>query len=134
MGSLLLRFSLIVIFAYFLLILFLLKKKKFSLRYSLLWLFSGIVMLIFVLFPDILESVTGMFGIELASNGLFAMCIFFTILILVFLTVAVTDFSYQIKKLAQQAAIAEKRLRDLEKQGCKNEKKIQETETNRLKK
>lgn len=127
MSSLLLRFSLVVIFVYFLLVLFLVKKKKFSLRYGLLWLFSGFAMLIFILFPNILECITGMLGIELASNGIFAMCIFFIILFLVFLTVVVTDFSYRIRKLAQQAAIVEKRLRDLEQRGYEEKIIMHET-------
>lgn len=114
MGGLLLRFSLFVIAAYFLLILYLIKKKKFLLRYGILWLASGLAMLVLVLFPGVLDTLTGIFGIELASNGLFVMCIFFIVMILVFLTVIVTDFSYRMKKLVQNAAIAEKRLRDLE--------------------
>ncbi len=114
MSALLLRFAFFVILAYFLLIVYLIKKKKFLLRYGILWLMSGLVMLVFILFPNILHTVTGIFGIELASNGIFAMCIFLVIMILVFLTVIVTDFANRIKKLAQRAAILEKRLGDLE--------------------
>jgi Uncharacterized conserved protein (DUF2304). len=122
MSALLLRFAFFVILAYFLLIVYLIKKKKFLLRYGILWLMSGLVMLVFILFPDILHTVTGIFGIELASNGIFAMCIFLVIMILVFLTVIVTDFANRIKKLAQRAAILEKRLGDLEEWCLKREK------------
>ena len=122
MSALLLRFAFFVILAYFLLIVYLIKKKKFLLRYGILWLMSGLVMLVFILFPNILHTVTGIFGIELASNGLFAMCIFLVIMILVFLTVIVTDFANRIKKLAQRAAILEKRLGDLEEWCLKREK------------
>lgn len=113
--SILLRcFSIFLIIAYFLLIFYLLKRKKFSLRYSLLWLFSGLIMLILVIFPDLLVNITRFFGIEIASNGLFAMCIFLIVMILVLLTVIVSDLTYRIKKLSQVIAIAEKRLRALE--------------------
>ena len=122
MSALLLRFAFFVILAYFLLIVYLVKKKKFLLRYGILWLMSGLVMLVFILFPNILHTVTGIFGIELASNGIFAMCIFLVIMILVFLTVIVTDFANRIKKLAQRAAILEKRLGDLEEWCLKREK------------
>lgn len=122
MSALLLRFAFFVILAYFLLIVYLIKKKKFLLRYGILWLMSGLVMLVFILFPDILHTVTGIFGIELASNGIFAMCIFLVIMILVFLTVIVTDFANRIKKLAQRTAILEKRLGDLEEWCLKREK------------
>jgi hypothetical protein len=43
-------------------------------------------------------------------------------MILVFLTVIVTDFANRIKKLAQRAAILEKRLGDLEEWCLKREK------------
>ena len=122
MSALLLRFAFFVILAYFLLIVYLIKKKKFLLRYGILWLMSGLVMLVFILFPNILHTVTGIFGIELASNGIFAMCIFLVIMILVFLTVIVTDFANRIKKLAQRAAILEKRLGALEEWCLKREK------------
>jgi len=122
MSALLLRFAFFVILAYFLLIVYLIKKKKFLLRYGILWLMSGLVMLVFILFPNILHTGTGIFGIELASNGIFAMCIFLVIMILVFLTVIVTDFANRIKKLAQRAAILEKRLGDLEEWCLKREK------------
>ena len=122
MSALLLRFAFFVILAYFLLIVYLIKKKKFLLRYGILWLMSWLVMLVFILFPNILHTVTGIFGIELASNGIFAMCIFLVIMILVFLTVIVTDFANRIKKLAQRAAILEKRLGDLEEWCLKREK------------
>ena len=122
MSALILRFAFFVILAYFLLIVYLIKKKKFLLRYGILWLMSGLVMLVFILFPNILHTVTGIFGIELASNGIFAMCIFLVIMILVFLTVIVTDFANRINKLAHRSDIFEKRLGVLDEWCLKREK------------
>lgn len=72
-------------------------------------------MLIVILFPGLLTHITRFLGIEVASNGLFVMCIFFIIILLVFLTSVVSELTGRINKLAQKDAIVEKRLRDLEK-------------------
>lgn len=104
----------IVMIAYFGLIIHLLRREKFLLRYGILWLLSGMVMLIVVIFPDLLVAFTDILGIEIASNGLFAVSIFLVIMMLVFLTAVVTELTSRIKKMAQKTAIMEKRLRDLE--------------------
>lgn len=47
----------IVVIVYFLLILHFVKKKMLSLKYTLLWLFSGFAMGMLVLFPGLLDAV-----------------------------------------------------------------------------
>lgn len=103
-----------VICIYFVFIYHLLKKKRFELRYSLLWIFSGIIMLILSVFPGIVEWIASICGIEVASNGLFAGCIFLIIILLVAMTTAISKFAIQIKTLTQQIGLLEKRIRDLE--------------------
>lgn len=116
MMDMMLRYSLLaVISMYLVLIFYLMKQNRFSFRYGMLWLFSGFVMLVFTLFPELLMSLTRFLGIKVASNGLFAICIFLIIMMLVYMTVIVTDIMLRIKKLAQKSAIMEKRLRELEK-------------------
>lgn len=113
--SVILRYFLIVaVLGYFWLIIHLLRREKFLLRYGILWLFSGLIMLILCVFPDLLINFTKYLGIEIASNGLFAMCIFLVIMMLVFLTAVMTELTSRIKKMAQKTAIIEKRLRDIE--------------------
>lgn len=120
MTVLLRNVSLVLTIIYFIFIFFLMKRKRIALKYSLLWLFSGIVMLTFVLFPEILIWVTGMLGIEVASNGLFIMFIGLIIMILVSLTVIVSDITERIKKLIQKVALLDKRLRELEEQNSES--------------
>lgn len=107
-------FSLCVVVLYFVIIFALLKKKQFELRYSLLWLLAGLVMLLLVIFPNLLRSATSLLGIEVASNGLFAACIFFIVVILISLTTVISGFANKIKGLAQQIALLEERIRKLE--------------------
>ena len=73
-------FALVLITIYFVVIIRLLKKKKFALKYSLLWFLAGLLMLIVVIWPNVLVWGANLLGIEVASNGLFAMCILYIIL------------------------------------------------------
>lgn len=115
-------FALVLIVVYFIVILRLLKKSKFVLKYSLLWLFAGVVMLGLIIWPGIMEWGAELLGIEVASNGLFAICILLEVVIMISLTAVISDFSNRIKMLIQHEALLEKRIRSLE-MNMKNEKK-----------
>ncbi len=116
--SIMLRyFLMIAILGYFWLIIHLLRREKFLLRYGILWLISGLIMLVLCMFPNLLINFTQHLGVEIASNGLFAICIFLVIMMLVFLTAVMTELTSRIKKMAQKTAMIEKRLRDLEEIG-----------------
>lgn len=114
MADLLRIFAAILVIIYFVVIFGLLKKRKLALRYSLLWLFSGIVMLMIIIWPQILVFGAKFLGIEVASNGLFATCILLEILIMISLTVVISDFANKIKSIIQNLALIEKRVRDIE--------------------
>lgn len=114
MSEMLRYFLMTAIIGYFWLIIHLLRREKFLLRYGILWLISGLIMLVLCVFPDLLIDFTQHLGVQIASNGLFAMCIFLVIMMLVFLTAVVTELTSRIKKMAQKTAIMEKRIRDLE--------------------
>ena len=103
------------IIVYFFLIFSLLKNGRLILKYSLLWLLTGIVMLVLAIYPNIMEKTVKLMGIYDAVNGLFTLVIFFIIVILMSLTSIVSNFRSQNKNLVQQVALLEKRLRDLER-------------------
>lgn len=106
---------LIAIALYFFLIISLLKKKRLSIRYSLLWLLAGLIMLILAIWPGILAWFCKIVGIELPVNALFAVMLFCQMLILVSLTAIVSGLNAKVTTLTQQQAILEKRIRELEK-------------------
>ena len=113
MSGTLRMFLLVVIFIYFIIVFHFMKKRIVALKYALLWLLTGIIMLVLV-FPQLLEWFVRIIGIELPVNGLFAFAIAFLGIILMSLTVIVTKQSNKIKILVQQEALLEKRIRDLE--------------------
>ena len=110
-----LQYSIIigVVFFFGIIILFL-RKKSLSLKYSLLWLLSGCVMLVLSIFPGLLAFVSGMLGFQVASNALFALMLGFVLVIILSLTSIVSIQSEKIKTLIQTSALLEKRIRELE--------------------
>lgn len=110
-----LRTTLIVgVILYFVIILKLLKDKSLSLKYSLLWLLSGLAMGILVIFPELLLRIIVLFGIQSNMNGLFIFGIAFLGMILMSITSIVSRQNKRIRTLIQESAILEKRIRELE--------------------
>lgn len=111
-----LRISLILgIMIYFCILFFLINKKSLNLKYSLLWILSGIIMLIISIFPKIMIFITELLGIVDMTNGLFTVIIFCIILILISITSIVSKMNDRNKQLIQKCALLEKRVRELEK-------------------
>lgn len=114
--NLYLRISLIVaICLYFMFLFWLLKKNNLTLKYTLLWLLTGVVMLLVVIFPTILETPLRAIGIVEWTNGIFALILLFLIIICIIITSIVSKINDMNRKLTQQCAIYEKRIRELEK-------------------
>ena len=109
-------FALVLIAIYFVVIFRLLKKKKFELKYSLLWFLAGILMLIVVIWPNVLVWGAGLLGFEVASNGLFALCILLEIMIMISITSVISDLTNRMTSMVQNMALMEKRIRILEEE------------------
>ena len=94
---------------------FFLKNKAISLKYTLLWLLSGMIMGILVIWPQILSHIARLFGMESNMNCLFILAIGFLMAILMSITSIVSKQSNKIKSLTQTVALLEQRVRELEK-------------------
>ena len=110
-----LRITLVVaVIFFFCILVYLLKKKSLSVKYSLLWLLSGIVLSVLIFIPDLLSIFVRFLGIESSMNGLFVISIGFIIILLMSLTAIVSGLNLKIRTLVQEIASLEKRIRDLE--------------------
>lgn len=107
---------LVVISIYLVTILYLLKKKKIYLKYALLWLLTGVFMIVLTIFPQLLQGLFSLCGFEVYSNGLFAVLCFFILLILLALTSIVSKLNDKSRRLIQVIALLEKRIRELERE------------------
>lgn len=108
---------LLAIGVYFLFLFQLLKRKRLNLKYTLLWILSGAIMLILALFPRILNLFAVLVGIYEPTNALFAIMFFCIIIILMSLTAIVSKLNEQVKRLAQALALLDKKVHDQEGDG-----------------
>lgn len=103
---------LVAVLLYFVLLFRLLKKKRLNLKYTLLWIFSGLLMLVLAAFPSIMRVLANLLGITLPVNALFALGFFCVLLILMSQTVIISRQNERIKQLSQRFALLEKQVRD----------------------
>ena len=90
--NIILQVSLIIgIVMYFILLFYFIKKESLNLKYTLLWIFSGIIMLIVAVFPKIMISITHFLGVVEVTNGVFALILFFMLIILMSITSIVSN-------------------------------------------
>lgn len=104
---------------YLFLIIFLMRKNRMMLKYSLIWLGSAFIMFVSILFPQVLQWVCNILQIQSLVNGVFLLQGIFALLILVSLSSIVSVQSAHIRKLVQTQALLEKRVRDLEEKAAK---------------
>ena len=99
---------------YLLLIVILMRKGRMSLKYSLIWFFSGVVLLLCAIFPQAIRFFTRLIGVYSEVNAVFFVGVCFLLLIILSLTSIVSGQTERIRILVQTQAILEKRVRDLE--------------------
>ena len=99
---------------YLLIVFYLLKKQKLAVQYAIIWLISGFVLLIFALFPYVVLVLGDILHVINPVNFIFLVTLCFVLLILLSLSVVVSGFALRIKRLTQNAALLERRIRELE--------------------
>ena len=100
--------------AFLLFILYLMKKGKMEVKYSIIWLAFSLCMILFACFPYTVLILNDIAGVIDPVNFIFFIQIVFILLILLSVSAVISGFSKKIKQLAQKNAILEKRVRELE--------------------
>ena len=100
------------------LIFVLLKKGLMSVKYSLLWLFLAIVLVIFAAFPYVVFVLRDLLDIEMPVNLVFLLMFCFVLVVLLSLSIAITQLAEKCKRLTQANAILEHRVRAMEDGGA----------------
>ncbi|TXJ04150.1 MAG: DUF2304 domain-containing protein [Aeromicrobium sp.] len=95
-------------------VLTLLLKKRLRERHALWWLIIGVLALIAAIFPRVLENTAQMLGILLPISLVFFVGIIVLFIASVQHSAELTDLEEKARTLAEQHALLEKRLRDLE--------------------
>ncbi|MHB1485137.1 MAG: DUF2304 domain-containing protein [Saccharofermentanales bacterium] len=89
----------IVFFVY---IVDMIRLRKLELRYTLLWLFTSVSFIFMAIFPGIIKWVAEILSIKEPVNALFLITLFFLIMIIFSLTVAIAAKSRSIIVLTQE--------------------------------
>lgn len=101
-------------FVLFGMIIWLIRKGKIEVKYSIIWLAFSITMILFAFFPYIVYVLGDITGVVNPVNFIFLTQIIYILLIMLSLSAVVSGFSKKIKRLAQTIALLEKRVRELE--------------------
>src|SRR5688500_9776899 len=100
--------------AMLLVVLELVRRRRFLERYALLWLFSGVCLLALAVWKGLLDTVASAIGIFYAPSALFVIAFGFIILLLLHFSVAVSRLADQSRVLAQRLALLEARQKEVE--------------------
>lgn len=90
------------------------RRKEIELKYSLLWILLGAGVILFACVPQLTSWLAGLMGIGQPINMLFFIGFCFAILIIFSLSVAISKLSTKVKKMAQEIAILEEKVKENE--------------------
>lgn len=90
------------------------RRGKMSLNHSLLWIFVSLILLVLALFPGIATWISQKIGIGLPINMVFLSFSLFSIVLFIYLTNVISREDRINRRLTQQVALLEKRVRELE--------------------
>ena len=113
-----LRVQLVAIAAALCLLLFVLelvRRRRLLERYALLWLFSGLSLLVLAVWKGLLEIVADAIGIFYPPSALFVTAFGFILVLLLHFSIAVSRLADQNRILAQRVALLEQRMQRRER-------------------
>ncbi len=100
-------FATIASLAIFVVIIYLVKKGKLREEYSWLWLLTGAVVLVLVIWYDLLLFLTKLIGAVTPTTTIFIFGIVFLMFISLHFAVKISSLSDQVKNLAQKLSLHE---------------------------
>jgi len=90
----------------------LIRSRRLQERYALLWLLTGLVILILAIWRGALEELASLVGISYPPSALFVLASFFVLLLLLHYSTVISKLSEQNMILAQRLAQLEHRVDD----------------------
>jgi hypothetical protein len=90
----------------------LIRSRRLQERYAMLWLLTGIVILILGLWRGLLSTIADSVGIAYPPSALFVLAAFFILLLLLHYSTVISTLADQNRILAQRLALLEQRLEE----------------------
>jgi len=100
-------FAIIASLALYVVIIYLVKKGKLREEYSWLWLLTGAVIILLVIWYDLLLFLTNLIGAVSATTTIFIFGIVFLMFISLHFAIKISSLSDQVKNLAQKLSLHE---------------------------
>ena len=91
----------------------LVRIRRLELKYALIWFFVGILLLVFDLFPGLLQVMTQALGIALPINMLTFLGLLFVLMILFSQTIVISNLTRKCQRLTQEVGLLYKKVDDL---------------------
>ncbi len=83
------------------------KRRVFGIKHSLAWLLLDVVLIIITLFPGVLDIISAILGIDVATNMVFFFGLFLVVIIQYTHTIAISRISERQKEIVQFIALNE---------------------------
>lgn len=111
-----LRVVLIIITLFYLfVILKAIKNRKMQISLSLFWIFTGIILLVAAIFPNLFVYISNLLGFETTSNMIFCITIFLAFYLIFNLTMMLSKENKKTTKLVQEISLLKNKVEELEK-------------------
>jgi hypothetical protein len=104
---------LVVSLFFFCFVIIMVRNKKIELKYILTWLLASSVFILLSVFPNILNLISALLNIKEPVNTLFLSIIFFMLLIIFTLSMAISRNANRVKSLTQEIGIIKLELEKL---------------------
>ena len=88
------------------------RTEKLKIRYAALWIFTCVLMLIFSFWKQLIDVIAAVIGIYYPPSVLFLAIFIFLLIIVFHFSVVISQLSERERKLAQQIAILEERVKE----------------------
>ena len=105
----------IIVLFYIFCILKAVKRKNMRIGYLIFWMIIGIVFIISLLIPNLVENISNILGFEMPINMIVCFAIFVILYLIFDLTILITKEYNKNTLLIQEISILKKRLEELEK-------------------
>lgn len=103
-----------MVLVYMILVFRKIKNKSLQISFSTFWIVSGILLIIAILIPNLIEGLTKSLGFEVPSNMLFCITIFTAFYLIFNLTVRLSKEAEKTVNLVQEISLLKKRVEELE--------------------
>ena len=99
----------------------LVRIRRLELKYALIWFLVGILLLIFDLFPGLLQVMTQALGITLPINMLTFLGLLFVLMILFSQTIVISNLTRKCQRLTHEVGLLYKKVDDLKTEQKNND-------------